>query len=157
MFLDVTLEKRDTENKNQEVAKKIQYDWRFENSVNFGKEPLNLEQQEFKYDKWRTNSTLTNNIETIMYANEMNLNYDITDKMHYDYLFYSIRKKKRFGIKKTEMDKQIEKELKRESDKIALISEYYKYNKVKSKSALRVLTDSQLKIIKNRLEKGGTK
>jgi len=75
--------------------------------------------------------------------------------MHYDYLFYSIRKKKRFGPKKTEMDKQLEKELKQESDKLTLISEYYKYNRVKSKAVLKILTDSQLEIIKNRLEKGG--
>lgn len=155
MFLDVTLEKRSPEPEQQEKTKKLQYDWRFENSINFGKDPLPLDKQEFKYEKWRTNSALSNNIETIMYANEMNLNYHISDKMHYDYLFYSIRKKKRFGAKKTEMDKQLEKELKQESEKLALISEYYKYNKVKSKAVLKILTESQLKIIKNRLEKGG--
>jgi len=157
MFLDVTLQKRKPEASEPEKAKKLAYDWRFENSINSGKEPIDLEKQEFKYEKWRTNTSLANHLETIMHANEMNLNYHLTDQMHYDYLFYSVRKKKRFGSKKTERDKQLEKEQKEEAEKLALISEYYKYNTVKSKAALRVLTDSQLEIIKRRLEKGGVK
>jgi hypothetical protein len=156
MFLDVTLKERVVE-KEPEAVKKAAYDWRFENSVNSGKEPLDLSKQEFKYEKWRTNTSLSNNLETIMYANLMNLNYHITDQMHYDYLFYSIRKKKRFGSKKNEKDKLLEKEQKLEAEKIALISEYYKYNTVKSKAVLKVLTESQLEIIIKRLEKGGVK
>ena len=92
-----------------------------------------------------------------MFANEMNLNMHITDQMHYDYLFHSIKKKKRFASKKTARDKEIEKLQKVEESNLAVISEYYKYNMVKSKAALRVLTESQLEIIRKRLEKGGVK
>jgi len=154
MFLDVTLQKRAPEVEVEKV-KKLAYDWRYENSINSGKEPLSLENQEFKYEKWRTNTSLTNHLDTIMDANQMNLNYHLSDQMHYDYLFYSVRKKKRFGSKKSERDKQLEREQKEEADKIALISEYYKYNTVNAKAALRVLTESQLEIIRKRLEKGG--
>ena len=156
MFLDVTLQKRQPE-KVEEKTKKLAYDWRFENSINSGNTPLDLEKQEFKYEKWRTNTSLANHLDTIMYANQMNLNHHLTDKMHYDYLFYGVRKKKRFGSKKSERDKQFEREQKEESDKLALISEYYKYNTVNARAALRVLTESQLEIIKRRLEKGGVK
>jgi hypothetical protein len=154
MFLDVTLQKRAPEVEVEKV-KKLAYDWRYENSINSGKEPLSLENQEFKYEKWRTNTSLANHLDTIMDANQMNLNYHLSDQMHYDYLFYSVRKKKRFGAKKSDRDKQLDRQQKEEEDKLALISEYYKYNTVKSKAALRVLTDSQLEIIKRRLEKGG--
>jgi hypothetical protein len=140
-----------------EKTKKLAYDWRYENSINSGKDPLKLENQEFKYEKWRTNTALANHLDTIMDANQMNLNYHLTDQMHYDYLFYSIRKKKRFGSKKSERDKQIEREQKEQADKIALVSEYYKYNTVNAKAALRVLTESQLEIIKRKLERGGVK
>jgi hypothetical protein len=156
MFLDVTLQKRAPEVEVEKV-KKLAYDWRYENSINSGKEPLSLENQEFKYEKWRTNTSLTNHLDTIMDANQMNLNYHLSDQMHYDYLFYSVRKKKRFGSKKSERDKQLEREQKEEADKIALISEYYKYNTVNAKAALKVLTESQLEIIKRRLERGGVK
>jgi UDP-N-acetylmuramyl tripeptide synthase len=156
MFLDVTLQKRAPKVEVEKV-KKLAYDWRYENSINSGKEPLSLENQEFKYDKWRTNSSLSNFLDTLMYVNEVNRYSHITDKMHYDYLFNSVRKKTRYGKKKTEQDKKLEAELKAEEEKIALISEYYKYNTVKSKAVLRILTDSQLEIIRKKLEKGGVK
>lgn len=156
MFLDVTLQKRAPEVEVEKV-KKLAYDWRYENSINSGKEPLSLENQEFKYEKWRTNTSLANHLDTIMDANQMNLNYHLSDQMHYNYLFYSVRKKKRFGSKKSERDKQLEREQKEEADKIALISEYYKYNTVNAKAALRVLTESQLEIIRKRMERGGVK
>lgn len=156
MFLDVTLQKRKEEIPEEKV-KKPSYDWTFENSINFGRVRLEVDKQEFKYDKWRTNSSLTNFLDTIMYANEMNTHYDITDQMHYDYLFNSIRKNKRFAKKKTEQDKKLEKLQKLEDEKIALIQEYYKYNTANAKAALRVLTEAQLDIIKRRLERGGVK
>ncbi len=156
MFLDVTLQKRAPEVEVEKV-KKLAYDWRYENSINSGKEPLSLENQEFKYEKWRTNTSLANHLDTIMDANQMNLNYHLSDQMHYNYLFYSVRKKKRFGSKKSERDKQLEREQKEEADKIALISEYYKYNTVNAQAALRVLTESQLEIIRKRMERGGVK
>jgi hypothetical protein len=155
-FVDVTLQKRKPEIVEPEKVK-LNYDWRFENSINSGKQPLEIDKQEFKYNQWRTNQSLSNFLDTVLYANEMNMNYHITDQMHYDYLFYSIKKKPRYGKKKDERDKKLEKAQKDEAEKLALISEYYKYNTVKSKAALRVLTDSQLEIIKRRLEKGGVK
>ena len=156
MFLDVTLQKRKPEVKEEKIAKPV-YDWRFENSINLGKQPLELDKEPFKYEKWRTNSSLSNFVDTIMHVNEMNLNMHITDQMHYDYLFNSVRKTKRYGKKKTEEDRRLETLQKEESEKLDLIQEYYKYNTANAKAALRVLTESQLEIIKRRLEKGGVK
>lgn len=156
MFLDVTLQKRKPEVVEEKFKKPV-YDWRFENSINLGKQQLEIDKEPFKYEKWRTNSSLSNFADTIMHANEMNLNMHVSDKMHYDYLFHSVRKSKRFGKKKTEQDKLLEKLQKEEADKLSLIQEYYKYNTANAKAALRVLTESQLEIIKRRLEKGGVK
>ena len=156
MFLDVTLNKRLPETVQQKETKPL-YDWRYENSINNGKDILELENQEFKYEKWRTVSTLSNYVDTIFYANEMNLNHQITDKMHYDYLFYSVRKVKRFNKKKTDQDKKIEQLQKEEQDKIALLQDFYKYNVANAKAALKVLTGAQIESIRKRLEKGGAK
>jgi hypothetical protein len=156
MFLDVTLNKRLPETIQQKETKPL-YDWRYENSINNGKDILELENQEFKYEKWRTVSTLSNYVDTIFYANEMNLNHQITDKMHYDYLFYSVRKAKRFNKKKTDQDKKNEQLQKEEQDKIALLQDFYKYNVANAKAALKVLTGAQIESIRKRLEKGGAK
>ena len=155
MFLDVTLNKRLPEPVQQKENKPL-YDWRYENSINNGKEKLELD-QEFKYEKWRTVSSLSNFVDTIFYANEMNINHQVTDKMHYDYLFYSIRKAKRFNKKKSEQDKRSEQLQKEEQDKIALLQDFYKYNVANAKAALKVLTEAQIESIRKRLEKGGAK
>ena len=155
MFLDVTLNKRLPEPLQQKETKPL-YDWRYENSINNGKEKLELD-QEFKYEKWRTVSSLSNFVDTIFYANEMNINHQVTDKMHYDYLFYSIRKAKRFNKKKSEQDKRSEQLQKEEQDKIALLQDFYKYNVANAKAALKVLTEAQIESIRKRLEKGGAK
>lgn len=157
IFLDVTLKQRKEPELPESENRETKYDWRFENSINFGKTKLEVKNQEFKYDKWRTNSSLSNFLDTVLHANEMNMNYHITDQMHYDYLFYGVRKKKRFNERKSELDKRMKKLQEAENKNISLIQEYYKYNTAKSKAALRVLTETQLDIIRKRLEKGGVK
>ena len=90
-FLDVSLQERE-EPKIEQETQSSKYDWRFENSINSGTKFLEIEKDNFKYNKWRTNNSLSNFIDTLFYSNEMNLNYHVTDQMHYDYLFYAIRK-----------------------------------------------------------------
>lgn len=153
VFLDVTLQPR--EEPKEEVANlKPRYNWVYENNINFGKELIDLDKpQEFKYNQWRTNSSLSNFRENIFCSNEMNINYHLSDKLHYHFLFHAIKKSKKYGKKKTEEDEKREKEAKKELEKIRLIQEYYKYNITKAKSALKVLTQEQLEIIKKKLEK----
>lgn len=156
-FLDVTLKKRAEEEDAEEEHKIPPYDWCFENSINFGTIHLDVKEQPFKYDKWRTNTTLSNHADTVLYANQMNTHHDITDQMHYDYLFNSIRKTKRYAKKKTDQDKARERHHREEMETLALIQEYYGYNMLRAREALKILTEDQLEIIKNRLEKGGPK
>ena len=153
-FLDVTLKPRQEE--KQEEIKKPVYDWRYENNINSETKLIDLDQPlEFKYDKWRTNLSLSNHTDTIAFANEMNMNYQLPDKLHYHYLFYKVRKQKRYGKKKTEEDKKREKEAESEQKLIDLISSHYKYNSNRAKEALSILTKEQIDIIKKRQEKGG--
>jgi hypothetical protein len=153
-MLDVTLQPR-VEEPVEEVKVKALYDWRWENSVNAG--PLiNIDdEQEFKYNKWRTLSSLSNNRDTCVYANIMNINHHISDKMHYHWLYYSIRKQKRYGKRKTDDDRKQEKLWEKEQKLIALLQKHYKYNYKKAREALKVLTKNQLDIIVEKEEKGG--
>jgi len=155
-FLDVTGKPREIEIELEKTKKSV-YDWCYENNINTGKEILIAEEQEFRYESWRTNSSLSNHMDTLFYSNIMNMNYHLRDDMQYAYLFHSVRKAKRYGKKKTEEDKRLEKKLKEEQDKILLIQDFYKYNQTKAKEVLSVLSEQHLEIIRKRLEKGGTK
>lgn len=154
-FLDVTLEERKEPIIEMELPEE-KYDWRFENSINFGRTHLDVKKEDAKYNKWRTNGSLSNFLDTIMHANLMNTNYHISDQMHYDYLFYAVKKNKRFK-EKDENAKKLEKLQRIEAEKLALVQEYYKYNTANARTALRILSEEQLTIIRKKLEKGGVK
>ena len=133
-----------------------EYNWLWENNINSGTELIDIDSpQEHKYNPWRTNISLSNFRDCLPYANRMNLNYHLSNKMQYHYLYHSIPKQKRYGKKKTDQDKQLEKQLQLEHDKIALVQKHYKYNTVKAKQALMLLTEQQINIIREKQEKGG--
>jgi hypothetical protein len=154
MFLDVTLQPRQKEKEQTEVVK-LRYNWNYENNINSGKQLIDLDNpQEFKYSQWRTNSALSNHNETLSNVQDMNLNPHLTDKMHYHYMFYSVRKATRYGKKKTEEDKKLEAQINKEEELIKMIQEYYKFSYKKSVDAFKILNKNQLSYIKDILTKG---
>ena len=85
--------------------------------------------------------------DTIMLVNEVNRNHFLDKDMQYSFLLNSIRSKKRFSpFLRASKLKDID-----------LVKEYYGYSNEKAKSALDILTNEQLKLIKARLYKGGIK
>jgi hypothetical protein len=121
------------------------YDWRFENSINYTKEYQDPDNNEHKYSAWRTNSSLSLHSDTVLYANEMNMLHHLDNKPQYDYLFFSIRKKKRFA----------KREKRSEDVNFDLIQQHYKYNNERTREALKILSEAQIDIIKQKEEKGG--
>ena len=64
------------------------YDWRFENSIMSNKQYQDTDGViEHKYSCWRTNTVLSNFVDTIMQANEMNINPTLDERLQYDFLF----------------------------------------------------------------------
>jgi len=151
-FLDVTMEERQEAVEEQEFKKPL-YDWRFENSISYGPQV----EVDGEYNQWRTNSTVANYDGCLFYVNEMNINYNVTNEMHYTYLFAKIRKYRRKGKRKTDEDKKREQELKKEEALISLVSSYYKYNRLRAKEALKLLSSENIDYIKKKQEKGGVK
>lgn len=124
------------------------YDWRFENSIQYTKNYQQTEGiLEHKYVPWRTNYVLSNFVDTILYANEMNIHHTLDHKLQYDFLFNSIRPKKRF-FKKTTINSK--------NKYFDIIQKYYKYNDVRTKEVLSILTEKQIELIIKSLEEGGT-
>ena len=124
----------------------MQYNWSYENSILRTKEKLKVNNEE-QYSKFRTNTVLSNHIDTVLYSNEMNMYPFLSDEMHYDYMYHSIKPKKRFFKRRKQIN----------HTNLSLISDYYKYNRKKSLEAFKILTEEEKKTIKNKLEKGGIK
>lgn len=117
------------------------------NSINVSKQNLidSDPMAESKYLPYIINRCYSGFIDTILLANEMNLNSHIDKKLQYDFYINIIRPKKRFSpwLKKEKLDS------------LECIKEYYGYSDEKAKVALKILTDEQIEFIKTRLNRGG--
>ena len=120
------------------------------NAINFTKKNLMDSDDELwkkKYPAFIVNKLLSAFSDTIMLVNEMNRNHFVDKDMQFQFLLNSIRSKKRFSpFLRANKLKDIE-----------CVKEYYGYSNDKAKSALDILTNDQIKLIKEKLYKGGTK
>ena len=120
------------------------------NAINFTKKDLMDSDDELwkkKYPAFIVNKLLSAFSDTIMLVNEMNRNHFIDKDMQFQFLLNSIRTKKRYSpFLRASKLKEIE-----------CVKEYYGYSNDKAKSALDILTKDEIKLIKEKLYKGGTK
>ena len=119
------------------------------NSINFSKNYLMDEDPgwEKNYPAYVINKCLSHHMDTIMFANEMNIHSHIDKRLQYDFLINIVRPRKRFspwGKKQKVKD-------------LDLVKKYYGYSSDKAIQALRILTPKQLDYIKDKLNKGGKK
>ena len=102
---------------------------------------------EKNYPPFVINKCMSQHIDTVMYANEMNQYPNLDKKLQYDFFINTVRSRKRFSPwGKKEKVKDIE-----------LVKEFYGYSTEKAMQALRILTENQLIVIKDKLNKGGKK
>ena len=120
------------------------------NAINFNKKNLMDSEDTLwqkKYPSFIVNKILSGFQDCIMFVNEMNRNHFVDKGMQFHFLLNSIRSKKRFSpFLRANKLKDIE-----------CVKEYYGYSNDKAKSALDILTRDQIKLIKEKLFKGGTK
>ena len=116
------------------------------NSINYDKKNIMVDEyEEKKYPAFIINKCLAPFPDTLLYVNEMNRLHGLDNRLQYDFLLNSLRKRKRFA-----------KWLKSSKIKdLDVVKEYYGYSNEKAKQALEVLTEEQIKIIKIKLTKGG--
>tara|TARA_B100002019_G_scaffold100259_2_gene86367 strand:- start:2725 stop:3117 length:393 start_codon:yes stop_codon:yes gene_type:complete len=100
---------------------------------------------EKKYPPYIVNRCLSSFTDTVLYANEMNKNPHLPNKMQYDFYINSVKPRKRFSpwARKDSIDY------------LDVVKEYYGYNDDKALQALRILTKDQLDKITYLLRKGG--
>jgi hypothetical protein len=119
------------------------------NSINFTKDNLTEENPDLikEYAPFIINKCLSGQIDTILFANEMNKYHYLSKDMQYSFYLNSLRKRKRYSpwIRKDKV-KDLE-----------CIKQYYAYSNDKASQALKILNKEQIDFIKKRLETGGTK
>lgn len=120
----------------------------FVNAINYSKEQLMVDDwAEKQYSPWLVNKGLSYGPDTVIYANEMNARPHLDRRLQFDFLINSVRPRKRFN-----------KWLKPETvDALQLIQEYYGYSIEKARQVLPLFSDAQLLVLKEKLNKGGTK
>ena len=115
------------------------------NSINMNKKNLLEEDPSAKFPAYIVNRCMSGHLDTVLFANEMNLNSHLDPKLQYSFYLNSVRKRKRFSpwLRKEEI---------RDLD---YVKRYYGYNNEKAKQALSILTKEQLLFIKSKFETGG--
>ncbi len=118
------------------------------NSINYSKQDIMLDDiAEKQYNAFMVNRGLSYFRDTVIYANEMNKNAHLDNRLQFDFFINIIRKKKRFS--KWNKPQII--------DDLEIIKEYYGYSNEKAKAAHKLLSPSQIEIIRKKVYKGGKK
>ena len=122
----------------------------FTNSINQSKTDLmrgtaNDKIAEKSYSPFLTNRALSYHNDTVFYANEMNTRHFLDNLLQYDFLLNIVRPKKRYA----------KWEKKDKDGDVAIVREYFGYNETKARQALTILTEENLSVIREKLQKGG--
>ena len=117
------------------------------NSINFNKDNLIEEDPESisSYPPYIVNRCLSGTLDSVLFANEMNLNAHLDKDMQYSFLLYTLRKRKRFSpwLKKEQVDD------------LDLVKKHYGYSNEKAKVAVSLLTKSQIESLRHKYDMGG--
>jgi hypothetical protein len=118
----------------------------FINAINFTKKNLIVDEETEKaYQPFLVNRTLSHFRDTVLYANEMNVNHHLDHALQNHFYINIIRAKKRFSkwVKPSEVEC------------LDIIKENYGYSNEKAKAVLSLLTPEQIEQLKHRIYKGG--
>lgn len=118
------------------------------NSINYTKKDIMIDDiSESQYNSFMINRGLSYFPDTVLAANEMNLNSHIDQKLQYHFLINIIRKNKRFS----------KWSKKSSNENLQAIKEYYGYSEEKALQVLNLFTSGHLEELKKRILKGGRK
>ena len=118
----------------------------YSKAINLTKKDIMVDDlAEKEYNSFLVNRSLSFFPDTVLYANEMNINHHIDARLQFDFFINIVKKKKRFS-----------KWLKaRDIENLEIIKQYYGYSDEKAKSVLSLFDNNQINEIKNRIYKGG--
>jgi purine-nucleoside phosphorylase len=120
----------------------------FINAINTTKQDIMVDDiTEKQYNSFMVNRSLSYFNDTVLMANEMNLNHHLDNRLQFDFFINIVRKRKRFS-----------KWLKPASlGDVEVVKAYYGYSNEKARQALTLLTNEQIDLLKKKVYKGGRK
>ena len=120
----------------------------FLNEINYGKKNIIIDDiTEKQYNSFMVNRGLSYFKDTVVIANEMNINHHLDNRLQFDFLINIVRKRKRFS-------KWNKPEVATDLD---VIKEYYGYSNEKARMVHNLLTDDQITELRRKVFKGGRK
>tara|TARA_S200002703_G_scaffold2466_2_gene3872 strand:+ start:43667 stop:44032 length:366 start_codon:yes stop_codon:yes gene_type:complete len=112
-------------------------------NISASKDTVNFEEDD--YNTHVVNKSFSLFVDTVLYANEMNMRPDLSANKNYAFMFNSVRKRKRFS--KWPKNKATKDE--------ELVSKIYKYNQHKTKQVMKLLKEDDLQVLRDLYEEGG--
>jgi hypothetical protein len=97
------------------------------------------------YNPFIVNRGLSYFPDTVLFANEMNRYHHTPNRLQFDFLINIVRKRKRFSKWNKKND----------SVNVDAVKQYYGYSSEKARDVLPLLSNANLKIIKERINHGG--
>ena len=94
------------------------------------------------FNPYLCNHSLSNNLDTCLIANEMNAKPDLPPEAQYGFLFHAVRKGRRFGQWNKPSD----------NPHVDTVMEFYNCSKNKSLEALTVLSQRELRLMREQLD-----
>ena len=120
----------------------------FLNDINYGKQNIMVDDiTEKQYNAFMVNRGLSYFNDTVLIANEMNINHHLDNRLQFDFFINIVRKRKRFS--KWFKPEQI-------SD-LDVVKQYYGYSNEKARQVLTILSTDNINELKNKVAKGGRK
>ena len=120
----------------------------FLNEINYGKKNIMVDDiAEKQYNSFMVNRGLSYFKDTVVIANEMNMNHHLNNRLQFDFLINIIRRKRRFS--KWNKPETV--------DDLDVIKEYYGYSNKQAKAVHNLLSSNQIGELRKKVFKGGRK
>ena len=119
----------------------------FVKSITYTKEDIINDLNESEYESFLVNRALSYYQDCLLYANEMNRRFELSNRLQYHYLLNTIRKRKRFA-------KWIKPE---KIDDLKIVMEYYQVSRAKAEEYLHILSENNIAVLRKKMNKGGVK
>ena len=118
----------------------------FVKSVSYDKKDLMVDEVEEKsYQPFLINKALSYHQDSVFLTNEMNVRHGVDNRLQYVFFLNTLRKRQRFSQwSKPYLSKKLD-----------TIKDYYKVSTLKAKEYMEVLSDKEVRELKNRRKTGG--
>lgn len=118
----------------------------FVKSVSYDKKDIMVDDyEERNYAPFLINKSLSYHQDSVFFTNEMNCRYHLDNRLQYLFLLNTLRKRQRFAKwSKPYISKKLD-----------TIKQYYQISTLKAKEYMEVLSDKQVRELKQRMKIGG--